>query len=128
MFVSPTIPQTSVSRRQKGAKVPVVRLLLSGPSGLVPVQRFNPFDLGVDVVALVKRKPAAESLRLARRAVGELRIGMEAGTFVVPPRPMVRLPAGDDPPRTAGVMHRGVRRNEPLVAVGLLGKAGRVLQ
>src|SRR5262249_36735098 len=68
----------------------------SGPSPLGPPLLFRPvllapagvvdaLELGLDIGSLVERQPAAQPFRLAGRAVGELRVGVQTGTLRIAP-------------------------------------------
>src|SRR5262245_52585609 len=59
---------------------------------LAPTGPVDPPEFGLDVVALIKRQPAAQASGFSRRAIGELRIGMKAGHRRIGPDPMTRLP------------------------------------
>ena len=64
----------------------------------------EPLQLRVDVRPFVERQPAADAPRLARRAVRDPRVGVQARARRVAPRPPAPLPAGDDPPLAGRVL------------------------
>src|SRR6266516_7133501 len=85
------------------------------PAGLLDAPEF-----GFDVCSLVERQPAAQALGFARRAVRELRVGMEAGHRRVRPGPMARVPGSDDPASAVGGTACGIRVGKNFVVVRLL--------
>ena len=69
----------------------------------------NSFQFTADVVALEKREPAFEVDGLSRFAVGEFRVGVQAGAAVVVPGSVEWFPGGDDPAVAVGGAGEGVR-------------------
>src|SRR5262249_19657309 len=71
---------------------------LAGVEGAVaPGDLVQASELPLDVIALVERQPAAQPLRLAGGAVGELGVRVQTRAFGVVPGAVARLPGGDDP-------------------------------
>src|SRR5207245_7704559 len=67
------------------------------PTGLLDASEF-----GLNVCPLVKRQPAAQAPRFTRRAVRELRVGMEAWHRRIRPGSMARVTGSDDPAPAVG--------------------------
>src|SRR5439155_15547809 len=64
---------------------------------LTPADVVEAAELGLDVVPLVERQPAAQPLRLSGGTVGELWVGVDARARRVVPRAVVWLPRPDHP-------------------------------
>src|SRR5207247_4367738 len=100
------------------------RLLPSlAPTGLLDTAEF-----GLDVCPLVKRQPAAQAPGFTRRAVRELRVGMEAGHRRIGPGSMARFPGRDDPASAVGGTARDVRAGKNFIVVRLLFEALRAFE
>lgn len=96
--------------------------------GVPPVRSIDPAEFTVNIGPLIKAQPAGNLARPAGRAIGNLGIGMEAGTFQVSPCPMQRLPSHDDPTRPGAVVDCGHWREEYFVVVGLNCKPDSTFQ
>src|SRR6058998_1378317 len=84
------------------------------PTGLLDAPEF-----GLNVCPLVKRQPAAQAPRFPRRAIRELRVGMEAWHRRIGPGSMARVPGSDNPASAVGGTASGVRAGKNFVVVRL---------
>src|SRR5438128_3543335 len=82
------------------------------PTGLLDAAEFS-----LNVCPLVKRQPAAQAPGFTRRAVRELRVGMEAGHRRIGPRSMARVPGSDDPAPAVGGTARDVGAGKDFIVV-----------
>src|SRR5215469_8704076 len=74
----------------------------------------------VNVSSLIVRNPSPNGARFARRAVGHVRIGVQARAGRVSPGAPAVSPRRDDPALARGGARRRKRSLKPLVLVGLL--------
>src|SRR5207245_10710894 len=82
-----------------------------------PARLLDAAEFSLNVCALVKRQPAAQAPRFTRRAVRELRVGMEAWHRRIRPGSMARVPGSDDPSSAVGGTASDVRAGENLIVV-----------
>src|SRR5262249_24801119 len=94
----------------------------------LPARGVNSGQFLVDVGPFEERQPTAQALGLSRRAVGELRVGVQAGARGVRPRTVAWLPGGDDPLVPRLITDRNIGLAEDLVVVGLFLEACRALE
>ena len=81
-----------------------------------------------DAFALVKRNDAFGLDGFAGKAIRERGVGVEAGDRRVFPGSMKRLPAGDDPPLTAGVVAGDPTAVDNFIGMDALVEAGQALE
>src|SRR5262249_6555826 len=86
-----------------------------------PANLVQEAEVGLDVVALIERQPAAQLLRLSRGTVGELGVGVNTRARRVIPAAVVRLPGPDHPASAVLRAGGGVGGRMHLVGAGLLG-------
>src|SRR6266542_1906142 len=85
-------------------------------------------EFTADVITLVERQPTPHLPRLSGRAVGHPRVGVQAWTWRVPPRPDTLLPSGDNPPLPRSISTGCEWGREYLVVVRPLIEPGQALQ